>query len=238
MESFDIQVYDGLMDEEFPLESIQPKSDDELKEAAIATIEQVAEEANMQQMSYAAGLLPIQYYDRIVARDYARNFSCNSGSMNDHSSCHNSKYKFYSGNDCANFVSQCIREGGLEPDDYWKPYTSEWISVRYLTSHMEGNYCYASSNDLDAFAGSIINLLNRDGTNAGHVGLVDQNDTRTMTLCAHTACRKSVPFSWFSNRNFYVPRWDSYTALFWNVRLFSRWRCNFCWTGSTAIAMD
>ena len=94
MESFDIQVYDGLMDEEFPLESIQPKSDDELKEAAIATIEQVAEEANMQQMSYAAGLLPIQYYDRIVARDYARNFSCNSGSMNDHSSCHNSKYKF------------------------------------------------------------------------------------------------------------------------------------------------
>ena len=36
-EPFDIQVYDSFMNEEFPLESIQPKGDDELKEAALAT---------------------------------------------------------------------------------------------------------------------------------------------------------------------------------------------------------
>ena len=63
---------------------------------------------------------------------------------------------------------------------------------------------FHSTNEKEAFAGSIINWLNSDGTNAGHVGLVDQNDTATMTFCAHTRCRRSCP--WTGEKvDFYIP---------------------------------
>lgn len=41
----------------------------------------------------------------------------------------NPDYKSYSGADCANYVSQCLRAGGLELGDDWQPYTSAWIYV-------------------------------------------------------------------------------------------------------------
>ena len=91
------------------------------------------------------------------------------------------------------FVSQCLVYGGLPTDSKWKPYTEPWKTTgnagngirQYLTNN---GLFFHSTNEKEAFAGSIINWLNSDGTNAGHVGLVDQNDTATMTFCAHTRC--------------------------------------------------
>ena len=103
---------------------------------------------------------------------------------------------------------------GLPTDSKWKPYTEPWKTTgnagngirQYLTNN---GLFFHSTNEKEAFAGSIINWLNSDGTNAGHVGLVDQNDTATMTFCAHTRCRRSCP--WTGEKvDFYIPYWDSY----------------------------
>ena len=41
----------------------------------------------------------------------------------------NPDYESYPKADCANYVSQCLRAGGLELGDDWKPYISAWIYV-------------------------------------------------------------------------------------------------------------
>lgn len=41
----------------------------------------------------------------------------------------NPDYNNYTGADCANYVSQCLRAGGVELGDDWKPYTLAWIQV-------------------------------------------------------------------------------------------------------------
>lgn len=217
----DIQVCNDMANTGFPLESIQPKSDAELREEAQETIAQVAENADVQQMSNYATHSPIEYYDRIAAREYARTWSCSGEYTYDHKSCHNPSYEFFARVDCANFVSQCIHEGGLETDDDWYPYSTAWASTGNsgwgLRQYMTGTgYFFHSDNIYDAFAGSVINFLNSDGSNQGHVGLVDQNDTLTMTYCAHTKCKNSCPIP-RTNRDFYVPIWDSYTGS-WTVR--------------------
>lgn len=220
----DMQAYDDLLDEEFPLESIRPKSDEESRAEGQATIDELAVAGTtVYQMEsiQKSDLLPIQKYNRVVARNYARNWSCDTGKLNDHESCHNPSYSFENGVDCANFVSQCLKEGGLCPDDTWYPDQTNGMSTAWYTTGnrdygirdyvVDKEYFFHSTSDYDAFAGSIINLLNSDGSNEGHVGLVDQNDTRTMTFCAHSKCRRSKTFSWFSHRDFYVPCWDSET---------------------------
>lgn len=150
-------------------------------------------------------------YNRIAARNYARTYTCNLGGQNP--SYYNSAYSYYSA-DCANYVSQCIYAGGISTDSVWKPYTIAWINTGYsssyygLTEYMvdEGFFFY-SSNKYDAFAGSIISW-----TSYSHVGMVDQNDTVTMTYCAHTNDRLSSSFKSLTGVVFYVPEWDSYAG--------------------------
>ncbi len=221
-----ICVFDDLFGEEYPLESLRPRSASEARSAAKAAITKVTERESLQVQSQDANrgpippiLSPIQYYDRVKAREYARTWSCDRGISEYHESCHNPKYIFEPNNDCANFVSQCIAEGGLPTDDTWNStvgnkvwYTTGNIFYGLRDYMKDMGYFFHSTDDYDAFAGSIINLLNSDGTNEGHVGLVDQNDTQTMTFCSHTRCRKSMRFSFYSNRDFYVPVWDSETG--------------------------
>lgn len=113
-------------------------------------------------------------YNRIAARNYARLFSCDKGISTDHPSCHNDKYEFFEGNDCANFVSQCLENGGLPRDSQWYPYSSYWKTTgnsgsglrQYITNN---DLFFKTTNVNKAFAGSIINQLNSNGTNAGHI---------------------------------------------------------------------
>ena len=218
-------VYDEVLEEEYPLESLRPRSDAESKQSGTDAIAKIVERemifeqiAQVNSLEDEPTLPPIQCYDRVKARDYAREWSCDSGSSVRHASCHNTKYLFIDNNDCANFVSQCIAEGGLKTDDTWN--SSSGNTAWYTTGNnnyglrdymVDMGYFFHSTDDYDAFAGSIINQLDSNGNNKGHIGLVDQNDTRTMTFCSHTACRKSKAFSWFTYRDFYVPVWDSET---------------------------
>ena len=76
----------------------------------------------------------IQQYNRVTARNYARNWSCTLGITGDHETCHNSSVYLYfeglSGTDCTNFVSQCLHEGGLPTDSTWYKYSTAWTNTR------------------------------------------------------------------------------------------------------------
>lgn len=148
-------------------------------------------------------------YDRIEARKYARKYAKN----------YNSSYSKYS-SDCANFVSQCIHAGGIQQynnndsENDWYKDSMVWIRTGYysdkygITDYMvDQGFFFEDTNKYNAFAGSIISW-----TTFSHVGLVDQNDTVTMTYCAHTNDRLSQSFKNMSNVKFYIPEWDSYSG--------------------------
>lgn len=205
------------MDKNIPAEELAPDSVSDKIESGRNDLLAIAANASIP-MSRATYINDkIINYDRVKARDYARNWSCTKGLLSAHSSCHNLSYKFEDSNDCTNFVSQCFVAGGLEPDDVWYAYSDPWMTTgnngngirQYVT---DNGLFFHSTDENKAFAGSIINWLNSDGTNAGHVGIVDQNDTETMTFCAHTRCRRSCP--WEGELvDFYIPYWDSYNGV-------------------------
>ncbi len=159
--------------------------------------------------------LTIMSYNRVTARNYARTWSCSLGITGAHSSCWNSLNYLYLDTDCANFVSQCMHEGGLPTDSDWYPYSSYWSTTgnygNGLRNYVSDNHLFFHTTNISkAFAGSIINKLNSDGSNVGHVGLIDQNDTITVTFCAHDTCQHSAVVSDWSYKDYYVPFWDSY----------------------------
>lgn len=156
-------------------------------------------------------------YDRIRAKKYVETYSCGKCSSTSHS-CANKSYTFFSGNDCANFVSQAINYAGISRESNWKPYTTTWINTGWSSSQyglveymVDQGFFFETSNKNKAFAGSIIYW-----NQYSHVGMVNANDTVTMTYCSHTNDRKSSSFkSWTGSTSgtdvkFFVPVWDSY----------------------------
>ena len=155
-------------------------------------------------------------YDRVAARDYARAWTCNKSGCNPE--YYNPAYTYFPGNDCSNYVSQCIHAGGIETEaGAWAPYTTAWTSVSMTGNSVgiceymidRGYFFDAGDNKLKAFAGSIICWVN---SGQGHVGMVDQNDTVTMTYCGHTNDRLSMSFKNSTGVEFHVPVWDSHTG--------------------------
>ncbi len=69
-------------------------------------------------------------YDPASAAAYARQWG---------GSRRNPAYNDYtgSGGDCMNFVSQCLRAGGLELGGDWQPYTSSWVGVPSFVRAMQ-----------------------------------------------------------------------------------------------------
>ena len=211
-----IEVECGIGEDEYgPLDAIAPRSATEQQETGSALVEEAVSIASLMTDRGTPHNATILDYNRIAARNYARLFSCDKGISTDHPSCHNDKYEFFEGNDCANFVSQCLENGGLPRDSQWYPYSSYWKTTgnsgsglrQYITNNA---LFFKTTNVNKAFAGSIINQLNSNGTNAGHIGLIDQNDFSTVTFCAHTNCRSSKPVSFIGYKNYYVPYYDSY----------------------------
>lgn len=155
-------------------------------------------------------------YDRIIARDYVRKWSdacgdCHCSDCDPSKLVYNSYYANYHNNDCANFVSQAIHEAGVPTDDKWRPGSRCWYNTGHsgygLIDYMVDEGLFFETNDrYKAFAGSIIKW-----TEYSHVGMVDQNDTVTMTFCAHTDDRNSCAFRTIRGLTFFVPVWDSYS---------------------------
>ena len=217
--------------ESAPLTTIGSRSVSEQIQSGESLIADVAESADNMVMRAAPHNVAIMNYDRVVARKYAQDWSCNRGISTEHASCHNApKYKFYagtSGSDCANFVSQCFHEGGLATDNTWYIDSTAWTTTgnngNGLRQWIVDNDLFFHTTDVNkAFAGSLVNDLKYTGgkwVNGGHVGIVDQNDFTIQTLCAHSNCRNSVDITgWtYTEKNgvkhktdYYVPYWDSH----------------------------
>lgn len=112
-----IEVECGIGEDEYgPLDAIAPRSATEQQETGSALVEEAVSIASLMTDRGTPHNATILDYNRIAARNYARLFSCDKGISTDHPSCHNDKYEFFEGNDCANFVSQCLENGGLPRD--------------------------------------------------------------------------------------------------------------------------
>ena len=69
-------------------------------------------------------------YNASAAAIYGQTYTNASGGTDVGS--YNKQYKYYQGNDCANFVSQCLVAGGLQTDGTWYAYSRAWIRADYL----------------------------------------------------------------------------------------------------------
>ena len=69
-------------------------------------------------------------YNGGAAANYGLTYTDNSGGTNVNS--YNSGYAYFQGNDCANYVSQCLVAGGLQTDGTWYAYSTAWKRADYL----------------------------------------------------------------------------------------------------------
>lgn len=214
-ESSSIEIYFQSETEEMNMSDFAPASKGELFNKGVEEIDLILKSTEIERYGEITATKTnpssAKDYDRIKARGYARDYSCGKCTTSPHA-CRNKNYPFYNGNDCANFVSQAIHAGGIATESKWKSGTNTWVNTGYSSSiyglkdyMVDQGFFFASSNKNKAMAGSIIYW-----TSYSHVGLVDQNDTVTMTFCAHTNDRKSSSFKNISDVSFYIPVWDSY----------------------------
>lgn len=206
---------------EMPMEAFEPQSEEELYQegAESVSLNAVANAAPVGAVAAVNKTNPssAKDYDRLRAKSYVETYSCGNCPPTYHS-CANKAYEFISGRDCANFVSQAINYAGISRENNWKPYTNTWVntgkdpSIYGLVEYMvDQGFFFETSNKYKAFAGSIVYWNQRS-----HVGMVNANDTVTMTYCSHTNDRKSSSFRSWTSANpdtdvkFFVPVWDSY----------------------------
>jgi hypothetical protein len=151
----------------------------------------------------------VQYY-RLVARDYAR----------DHRE-DEPEYKGANNSDCANFVSQCINEGGIPEDNTWYQGSVWWIRTGYwmqpnnlyegVVTYLEDeDLFYESSSYATAFAGSILFVTSRS-----HVGLVTAGTGSEVYYADHSNVKKEngpetllSSSNYLNNSKFYLPHSD------------------------------
>ena len=165
-------------------------------------------------------------YDRIAARDYALRYatnptqSCKCGALSYNSSSsfpdgvnyaawNNTEYKYFDlfcHNDCADFVSQAMSEGGLPEAGTWfrtknsnnQNWGAAWTNVQNLKSYMTSRGYWTSSNYASCNAGNI--LL----TSSNHVTMITLNNTVTHCYTAHTNDRDNATFSNSSSYAYYA----------------------------------
>ena len=162
-------------------------------------------------------------YDRFAARDYARTYSSNATGCNKCAAgaCNilqntlkwnTAEYPYFSvflHNDCADFVSQAMSEGGIPEKSGWYrdkngasgTWTQSWTVVPKLETYMtRSDHVYWDESTFAACnAGNILI------TNSGeHIVMVDFNDGTTHKFTGHTNDRKSYVFGNASTYQYYV----------------------------------
>ncbi|WP_158281680.1 amidase domain-containing protein [Sporanaerobacter acetigenes] len=179
-------------------------------EIDISTLKMFAE--NIDEFIPAEEILPNLYsgYDRIAARDYANKYTSNTTKQCPHgkalmdTSKYNSNYNWYCHNDCANYVSQSLKAGGLPTDSTWKAGSTAWVNCESLTNYMVSTKKYWKKSDYEnANAGGVIMMKNSDG-HRYHTVMIVKNDTVTRQFSGHTNDRLKTAYSKNSNWEYYV----------------------------------
>jgi len=144
-------------------------------------------------------------YNRLDARDYANSWTSNAPDngdcLMDSSKWNNDEYPYYDNaycNDCADYVSQALHEGGIPIDpgqwerlkDEYGDYTWAWTSVFSLKDYMYNNGHWTTSNFTNANAGCVIRMQEYDY----HAVMIVLNDTIHRQFSGHTNDRKQYPY--------------------------------------------
>ena len=118
-------------------------------------------------------------YCGIATRDYTNSLGVPTPGNN--FPLYNLRYIYYSGRDCANFVSQCLSAGGLEEDGQWyagkdedKENQSEaWCNAKrledYLTNTKDIPWANVSAGGANVYPGNPVYWINPEGSSSsGH----------------------------------------------------------------------
>lgn len=105
---------------------------------------------------------------------------------------YNPHYTYISGADCTNFASQAIHNGGVPENNYWKPYTSDWVNVEGLYSYMTSN---GYSCDGSISIGDISQWKHSYKSQYSHSTIISGHDNTGWLLSAHSNDRRNWPIS-------------------------------------------
>jgi len=112
---------------------------------------------------------------------------------------YNKNYSYWKCTDCANFVSQAMKENGIPTDNTWKPYTDAWVGVSKLISWGTGTRKWTTVTSTTYSLGDIVRL---DPNTASHV-MMTTALTCPPIISAHTNDKKSVTYNPSSKDIFY-----------------------------------
>lgn len=203
-DSFTLYYQDGMNTQLSPIDDLELDSS-EMYANGLADAQPIISE--YAQKASTASTRGYSAYDRIAARDYAIRWTgsdvrgCNvhtSGCtiLQDSSKWNEAQYPYSSmflHNDCANFVSQCLKAGGIPTSSGWyrnyNDFNTTWIRVKELRDYMCNNNYWDESDFYWANAGNI--LYQSDG---GHIMLITLNDGLTNRYTAHTNDRHDYAF--------------------------------------------
>ena len=102
---------------------------------------------------------------------------------------YNSAYNSYKGRggDCANFVSQCLYNGGFPQDSTWYKHSVAWINVMKQIAHFKQYGSFMNANNGNLLAGNPIYFdWNGDSTYDHATICVGRNNSGTAILDSHT----------------------------------------------------
>lgn len=145
------------------------------------------------------------FYSGTAAASYAQTWTsdagfvycsaCQQSRKQDSTKYNTSAYPTYSCcNDCANYVSQAMRAGGITTDSTWQPYSYAWMGTISMQNYFYNTIGLWKRVSLGTTQpGDILSLNNTSGS--FHVGIITQVDTVTRTYCGHTNDRLNQPFN-------------------------------------------
>ena len=204
-----INMFAENIDEFIPAEEMLPKVEYEYEQEGFKYLETEISRADT---IYSKEMSPTLYsnYDRLEARDYANKYTSNTTKKCPHgealmdTSKYNSNYSWYCHNDCANYVSQSLKAGGLPTDSTWKSGSTAWINCEKLTDYMVNTKKYWKKSDYEnANAGGVIMMKNSQGRRY-HAVMIVKNDTVTRQFSGHTNDRLQSAYSKNSSWEYYV----------------------------------
>lgn len=128
-------------------------------------------------------------YNPLAAVRYARKYALN----------YNPEYNSYGGigGDCTNYISQCIKAGGIRTTNVWKPYSHPWIRVNELYYYLlrNGNGVDITKNKSYPI-GSIIQFFSNKKGYYSHSGIITESLANGDYLyCCHSYDKLDFPLS-------------------------------------------
>lgn len=183
----------------FPLSDYFPASDTEMYQNGLNHASSIQASASEIAADINAATLIVYY--RVDARNYANLYTSNATTTYNGSgtymnpSYYNSAYTFFKDADCANFISQAIRYGGIPINSTWQPYTYAWVNAEGLRAYLKSSGLVEVSNYTSCNAGGIICCIDsEDGLN-DHIVMCVLNDTVNRAYSAHTSDCKAKAYT-------------------------------------------